>query len=177
MLRASILLLALLLTPSVVPAQTPTDSQTLQSLLSEVRQLRHDLHSTTVSLQRSQILLHRLEIQENAVNRATQRRDEAESKVTEIEDNRKELASYIKQSEEQPDTADKNNEDANARQSLLLAVPQMKAKLQSLEDDAQQAQAKLVEGEEQLRLEQAKLADLEAQLDRLDKSLEEAASQ
>jgi len=177
MFRASILLFALLFTPSVVSAQAPSDSQTLQSLLSEVRQLRHDLHSTTVSMQRSQILLHRLEIQETAVNRATQRRDEAQSKVTEIEDNRKELASYIKLSEEQPDSADKNNEDTTARQSLLLAVPQMKAKIQSLDDDEQQAQSKLVEAEEQLRLEQAKLAELEAQLDRLDKSLEDAASQ
>ena len=143
MFRASILLFALLLTPSAAPAQTPTDSQTLQSLLSEVRQLRHDLHSTTISLQRSQILLHRLEIQETAVNRATQRRDEAQSKVTEDEDNRKEIASYIKQSEEQPDSAEKSNEDATARQSLLFVVPQMKAKLQSLDDDEQQAQAKL----------------------------------
>ena len=177
MFRASIFLFALFLSPSAVSAQTPSDSQTLQSLLSEVRQLRHDLRSTTISLQRSQILLHRLEIQENAVNRATQRRDEAQTRVTEIEDNRKELATYVKQSEEQPDNPDKSPDDANARQSLLLAVPQMKAKLQSLDDDAQQAQAKLVEAEEQLRLEQAKLADLEAQLDRLDKSLEDAASQ
>jgi hypothetical protein len=56
-------------------------------------------------------------------------------------------------------------------------IPQMKARLQSLDDDEQQAQIKLTEAEEQLRLEQAKLGELESQLDRLDKSLEDAARQ
>jgi len=56
---------------------TPGDSQTLQALLSEVRQLRQDLQTTTIAAQRAQILLYRLQGQEAAVARASQRIDEA----------------------------------------------------------------------------------------------------
>ncbi len=175
MLRAYILLTAILLAPAAASAQSPsTDSQTLQALLAEVRQLRHDLHSTTISLQRSQILLHRLEIQQAAVSRATERRDSAQAKITELEDQRKEIAAFVKQSEDQSDPENKNNEDANARQTAQMMIVPMKARLQSMDDDEQQAQVKLVEAEEQLRIEQAKLGELEAELDRLDKSLDVA---
>jgi hypothetical protein len=177
MLRPYFFLIAILFVPSTASAQyNVTDSQYLHDLLAEVHQLRHELQSSTVALQRSQILLHRLEIQENAVNRATERRDVAQAKVTEVQDNRKEIAAFIKQTDDQSDNGNKSD-DANARQTAQLMIPQMKARLQSLDDDEQQAQVKLTEAEEQLRVEQAKLGELESQLDRLDKSLEDAARQ
>jgi hypothetical protein len=176
MLRKSLFLMIALMIPSAAKAQsTSADSQYLHDLLAEVHQLRHDLQTTTVSLQRSQILLHRLEIQENAVTRATQRRDAAQAKLTEVQDNRKEMSALIKQSDDQSDYA--KSEDPNSRREVLMILPQMKARLQSLDDDEQQAQVKLTEAEEQLRIEQSKLGELEAQLDRLDKSLEDAARQ
>jgi hypothetical protein len=177
MLRPYFLLIAILFIPSTASAQySSVDSQYLHDLLAEVHQLRHELQSSTVALQRSQILLHRLEIQENAVNRATERRDVAQARVTEVQDNRKEIAAFIKQTDDQSDSGNKSDE-ANARQTAQLMIPQMKARLQSLDDDEQQAQIKLTEAEEQLRIEQAKLGELESQLDRLDKSLEDAARQ
>jgi hypothetical protein len=177
MLRPYFLLIAILFTPRTASAQySSVDSQYLHDLLAEVHQLRHELQSSTVALQRSQILLHRLEIQENAVNRATERRDVAQARVTEVQDNRKEIAAFIKQTDDQSDSGNKSDE-ANARQTAQLMIPQMKARLQSLDDDEQQAQIKLTEAEEQLRIEQAKLGELESQLDRLDKSLEDAARQ
>jgi len=176
MYRKSLFLMIALMIPSVAKAQFNTvDSQNLHDLLAEVHQLRHELQTTTVALQRSQILLHRLELQENAVNRATERRDQAQSRVTEVQDNRKEIAAFVKQTDDQSDAENKNNENPNARQTAQLMIPQMKARLQALDDDEQQAQVKLAEAEEQLRIEQAKLGELEAQLDRLDKSLEDAA--
>jgi chromosome segregation ATPase len=178
MLRPYFLLVALLVAPGTARAQsTSIDSQYLHDLLGEVHQLRHDLQTTTVALQRSQILLHRLEIQENAVNRATERRDAAQAKVTEVQDNRKEIAAFIKQTDDQADASNKTNDVENSRQTAMLMVPQMKARLQSLDDNEQQAQVKLAEAEEQLRIEQSKLGELEGQLDRLDKSLEDAARQ
>jgi inorganic triphosphatase YgiF len=177
MLRPYFLLIAILFIPSTASAQySSVDSQYLHDLLAEVHQLRHELQSSTVAVQRSQILLHRLEIQENAVNRATERRDVAQARVTEVQDNRKEIAAFIKQTDDQSDSGNKSDE-ANARQTAQLMIPQMKARLQSLDDDEQQAQIKLTEAEEQLRIEQAKLGELESQLDRLDKSLEDAARQ
>src|SRR6266851_9632315 len=67
-------------------AQTAsTDSQTLQALLDEVRQLRKDLQTTTVASQRVQIILYRLQLQEGAIARVQQRVDEVHSKLAEAQ--------------------------------------------------------------------------------------------
>jgi hypothetical protein len=68
--RSSILALGFLLSSTLCFGQTtPSESQTLQALLLEVRQLRQDLQTTTVAAQRAQILLYRLQGQEAAVAR------------------------------------------------------------------------------------------------------------
>jgi len=65
--RSCLLILGLLLIATPVLGQSAsTDSQTLQALLSEVRQLRHDLQTTTLAAQRAQILLYRLQGQEQS---------------------------------------------------------------------------------------------------------------
>ena len=59
MRRAGFLLLALFVVPTAALAQSITpDSHTLQEMLSEIRQLRKDLQTTSVASQRAQILLH-----------------------------------------------------------------------------------------------------------------------
>jgi hypothetical protein len=63
----------LLIAAPVLGQSASTDSQTLQTLLTEVRQLRHDLQTTTLAAQRAQILLYRLQGQEVVVARASQR--------------------------------------------------------------------------------------------------------
>src|SRR6266403_1460269 len=74
----------LLISAPVFGQSTATDSQTLQALLAEVRQLHHDLQTTTVAAQRAQILLYRLQGQEVIVARASQRLDDARAKLAEI---------------------------------------------------------------------------------------------
>ena len=64
---------------------TSSDSQTLQALLTEVRQLRQDLQASLTRMQSAQILLSRLQIQEVAVSRASQHLDDARSKLAEVE--------------------------------------------------------------------------------------------
>src|SRR5947199_9906508 len=87
--RTCLLILGLLLIATPVLGQSAsTDSQTLQALLSEVRQLRHDLQTTTLAAQRAQILLYRLQGQEAIVARASQRLDDARAKLAEIQSNR-----------------------------------------------------------------------------------------
>ena len=76
--RSTLLLLAGLLFATTCFGQSaPGDCQTLQALLSEVRQLRQELRTTTIAAQRSQILIYRLQGQEASVARASQRLDEA----------------------------------------------------------------------------------------------------
>jgi chromosome segregation ATPase len=184
MLRQFLLASTLILAPIATQAQSqPTDSQTLQALLSEVRQLRQQLLTSTTSMQRSQILLHRLDLQELAVQRATQRRDEAQDKLTELQKERKENEAIIKQASGQSEGTDQDttvsvggNATVNATESqaLTFIVPSIKARLESIDEEEQQVQTKLNEAEEQLRIEQSKLTDLQDQLDRLDRSLSDS---
>src|SRR5437868_4201738 len=80
MQRSCLLLLALLLTANRSFGQSgSTDSQTLQALLAEVRQLHHDLQTTTLAAQRAQILLYRLQAQQSVVRRMQERVDDPRS--------------------------------------------------------------------------------------------------
>jgi hypothetical protein len=82
----------------------PSDSQTLQALLSEVRQLRQELRqelrTTTIAAQRSQILIYRLQGQEAAVVRASQRLGETRDKLARTRDAQMHVAADIKQTED-----------------------------------------------------------------------------
>src|SRR5207245_9743231 len=69
----------LLISPAAFGQTSSTDSQTLQAMLAEVRQLRKELRTTTLAAQRVQIVLYRWHIQEAAVARAERRLDEARS--------------------------------------------------------------------------------------------------
>jgi len=171
--RSSFLLLGLLLFSRASFAQAaPADSQTLQALLLEVRQLRQDLQTTTIAAQRTQILLYRLQGQEAAVARAAQRLEEARDRLAGAQAERKHLAAEIKQHEESIG----NRENSPAQRKLLEdRLPEEKARLESFESQEQQEQTKELDAEQQLRTEESKLSDLRDQLDQLDKTLENAA--
>jgi chromosome segregation ATPase len=171
--RSSLFVLSLLLFPTACFGQsTPGDSQTLQALLSEVRQLRQDLQTTTIAGQRAQILIYRLQGQEAAVARASQRLDEAQEKLARIQDERKHVATDVKQHE---DFISSTENPPNDRKEIEAVLPQVKTKLESLENEEQQRQAREIEAEQQLRAEEVRLSDLRDQLDRLDKNLEKAS--
>src|SRR2546428_11236927 len=153
---------------------TSTDSRTLQALLVEVRQLRQDLQTITVATQRAQILLYRLQVQEGAVARASQRLDDARAKLAETQSARKKLAAQIKSSE---DFVSNTENSPGDRKQIEGWLPQGKARLESLESEEQQGQTREIEAEEQQRMEQAKLSGLQDQLDRIEKVLENLSQQ
>src|SRR5207249_5887194 len=89
--RSSFLMLGLVLgflsfSTTCFGQTTTGDSQRLQALLSEIRLLRQDLQTTTIAAQRAQILIYRLQGQEAAVARASQRLDDARDKLARIQD-------------------------------------------------------------------------------------------
>jgi hypothetical protein len=63
MKRLPFLFLTLLFSTGAFAQTNPNDSDTLKSLLSEVRLLRHDLQTTAVPAQRAQILVYRAQAQ------------------------------------------------------------------------------------------------------------------
>ena len=153
--------------------QTTTgDSQTLQALLSEIRLLRQDLQTTTIAAQRAQILIYRLQGQEAAVARASQRLDDAQDKLARIQDERKHVSSDAKQTE---DFISNTENPATQRKELEDRVRQLKTRLELLESEEQQRQTREIEAEQQLRAEEVRLSDLRDQLERLDKALENAS--
>jgi chromosome segregation ATPase len=171
--RSPLFALGLLLSSTACFGQTtPGDSQTLQALLSEVRQLRQDLQTTTIAAQRAQILIYRLQGQEAAVARASQRLDEAREKLARIQDERKHVAADVKQHE---DFISNTENPPTERKEVDAVLPRLKTKLESLESEEQQRQTREIETEQQLRAEEVRLSDLRDQLDRLDKTLENAS--
>jgi chromosome segregation ATPase len=171
--RSSLFVLGLLVfSTSCFGQTTPGDSQTLQALLSEVRLLRQELRTTTVAAQRSQILIYRLQGQEAAVGRASQRLDEAREKLARTQDERKQAAFEVKRLE---DFVSNTENPPTQRKALENRLSELKARLESLGSEEQQHQSREIDAEQQLRAEEVRLSDLRDQLDRLDKALENAS--
>ena len=84
---------------------TSSDSQTLQALLAEIRQLRQDLQVSLTRIQSAQILLSRLQIQQVAASRASQHLDVARSKLAEVQVVIRSEAAEIKHYEDSGDHA------------------------------------------------------------------------
>ena len=171
--RVILFAMSLLLLAVGSSCQTTTgDSKTLQDLLAEVRQLRQDVHTSIGSVERAQILVHRVEVEEYVVRGMRERVDSARSNLVHIQSQQRDRADRIKQVQEKLDSSDTPQGD---RKPLEDALAQVKQSYQSHTNDEQEARAKLTEFEDQLRLEQAKFSELEGQLERLDRDLENAS--
>src|SRR5579859_4031708 len=68
---------------------TSSEPQTLQALLTEVRELHQDLRISLARVQNAQILLSRLQTQQAAVTRASERLNDARSKLADAQDHQK----------------------------------------------------------------------------------------
>src|SRR6266436_7245539 len=110
---------------------TSPDSQTLQALLTEVRQLRQDLQVSLTTVESVQVLLSRLQIQEVAVSRASQHLDDARSKLAEVQVVVRSEAAEIKHFEDAPNNLD------NAAQ-VETALNRAKSDLEASTNLAQQ---------------------------------------
>ena len=169
MSRTILTALAFLLFSAPARGQTaPNDSQTLQALLAEVRQLRQDLHTTILVAQRAQILIYRVQAEETAVERVQQRLENTASKRAQLEEKRKGYEAQSKWYEKRKDETQNSAEQKKYEDE----VAQMKAQIDAFISEEQEIQAKEAEFREQLRTEQAKLGRLQDDLDRLDKALE-----
>src|SRR5436305_630833 len=72
-----------------------SESQSVQSLLSEVRTLREELRIAIVTAQRLQIVLYRLQVQETTVSRAAQKLDEYRVQLARVEHSKKSVAGNV----------------------------------------------------------------------------------
>lgn len=156
------------------PQSSATDSQNLRALLEEVRQLRHDLETTTVASQRVQIALYRLQLQDAAVARATKLVEEARGRMNDLAVERQRLAADMQRAEE---LRKRSQDPREVRMIEEEAVPEMKRHDEQLANEEQRWRLRAGEAEAQLRSEQVKLDMLHDLLDRLEQSLVNVANQ
>lgn len=147
---------------------TSSDSQGMQALVAEVRQLRTDLRATNGNSLKAQILLQRLQLQETTVARVSERLSNARGRLADMQRHRTEVADTLKQFEELLENTETSSEDRKRFQGEISAKRQ---ELEALAAVEQQQQATGMEAEEQLRAEQAKLDGLEDRVEQLEKSL------
>ena len=150
---------------------TSSDSQTLQALLSEVRELRKELQVSLPRMQSAQILLSRLQIQQVAVTRASQHLDDARSKLAEVQVVLKSQAAEVSRLE------DHSPIPGETAEQVEEVVNRAKGDLEVSKSLEQQRKATEAEAEQQLRTEQEKLNRLETQLDELAKNVANVSRQ
>lgn len=150
------------------------DSQTLQALLREVRELRQDLRTTTVASERAQILLTRLQAQQQAVTAAQKEVDGVRNQQNQAENRHTNIERQIQYYSDQ-DTEDATPDPAR-RQSLEQEIKRMKAALQEAETQRDSLQANEMRAKDELQVEQSKLAALQSELDEIDRALANLAS-
>jgi DNA repair exonuclease SbcCD ATPase subunit len=149
----------------------PTDSQTLQALLQEMRQLRQDLNEVTIAGRRVQILLYRVQLQDDAVKKAAARQDQLNSKIKDAERNRTEAISELKEADEKLASIQNPIE----REGRLAGAQELKRRVEIWMNDESGFRAAEVAAGIDLRTEQAKLLELHRRLDRLEQQLEKYA--
>jgi arginine/lysine/ornithine decarboxylase len=148
---------------------TASESQGMQALVIEVRQLRKDLQTNNAYALKAQILLYRLQVQEATVARVSQHLNELRSQLDQTQGHRRDIAAFLKHQEE---ALDKNELSPEVRNQVQSEISAKKSELESLAAEEQQRQSAEMEAEQQLRTEQAKLSGLEDRVDRLEKELD-----
>lgn len=154
---------ALALAVPCLAQATQSDSQTLQAILAEIRAIHQEVKVT----QTTQILLTELEIQQTVVNRATQRADEAQLRLSDIKTAEKDNAG------EQTRTKEKLDQTTDPRESEAWAdrIEELKRNAAALATAEQERTSTLQTAQQQLKDAQDSLDDIQNQLNAIVKQL------
>jgi len=149
-------------------AQTSSaDSQLTQVLITEIRQLRQDLQTTAAVVQRSQILMYRLQLESAALTRATQRLDDARNRCSAMQSQAKSMTQTVEQWEQRL----RASQNPAEQKTLEEQIARFKAQQAQLANEDQQCQPRQIEAQSQLQQVQGRVDELQAQLDKIDKLL------
>lgn len=153
------LLLAILPFAAAVPCTAqaaPSDSQTLQSILSEIRAIREEVKTTETT----QILLTELEMQQSVVNRATQRVADIEAKLAETKAAQKFTADELARAKDQLD----QTTDPQESKGLSHRIDDLKSNAAGVDAAIRERSASLETAQQKLQDAQSTLDDVESQL-------------
>jgi hypothetical protein len=167
LIRSSFLVL---LTSSAVVAQQPADvsqAATIQALLKEVHALRLALEQSNQIGPRIQIVLARIQLQEERVRIATRQLEDARDKAADIQTKRTENADRIKLIEAQQ----AQSVDSNAKKQMEFDLSEMKAGIERLSVLEQQFRAKEAEASSLLTAEQGRWNEANDMLKSIERAL------
>ena len=153
------LLLAILPFAAAVPCTAqaaPSDSQTLQSILSEIRAIREEVKTTETT----QILLTELEMQQSVVNRATQQVADIEAKLAETKAAQKFKADELARAKDQLD----QTTDPQESKGLSHRIDDLKSNAAGVDAAIRERSASLETAQQKLQDAQSTLDDVESQL-------------
>jgi len=164
MKRIALLLTTCLAITSLCGAQVNrSDSETLQAILSELRQIRSELHNQQAQNQTLQVLLFEMQTYQTAINRATLRTDDARSKLAEARAEERHFSTEISRGEdslrEVQDQADKKRMEADI-ESSKRSLASFKTMEQDLIAVLQQAEAQLQKAQDAFDTVQNELGQL-----------------
>jgi len=162
------LMLSLMLVTKTVPAvaqAVPAESPMALTLLTEIRTLRLDLRNTAATIQRVQILMHRIQVQAALADKAEQRLELARNQCKAANDQQRSVSAEIEQLRKQ------NADNAADQKVTERTISQLQAQMETWTGQAQQCQVEQIDAETQFRAEQAKMTALEEQLTQLDRVL------
>ena len=149
-------------------AQSP-DAILTKTLIDEIHALRQNLEATTITSQRVQIVLYRLQSQTALVATAQQRLDGAHQRVEEVASRRREIAGRVQSIE---DTLSKLV-DGPQKKDMEAELRSLRQVAESVAAEESARRAAESDAASQYRTEQDKLGGLQSTLDRLDRALDE----
>ena len=185
MLRVKLLTLGCLLclvafsyvAPSRVLAQTakPAESapadrdQTLQQLLTEVRELRLAVQQAMVSSTRFQMVIERVRVQQAHVDALSRQLDSVRSQAAEMKATKPQMEQAIKDAEDKLD----RTPDPNAHSDLESRIKNVKGNLARLTQEDERLRNREAAIETELQSAQSQLNEVNSQLDLLMNRLKE----
>jgi hypothetical protein len=141
-----------------------SDAQVLQAILVEMRGLHNDVRLG----QTTQILLTELEVQRGVVDKALEKRDNARSRVSQMQVQEKNFAAQIPRLEESA----KATLDPVQQKRIEDQIDNMNANMENFKLAEPDAASALADAENALRKEQETLGGIQEQLDEVVKKLQ-----
>lgn len=156
---------------STVSAQTEKpaeENQTLRTLLSEVRQLRKTMQTTGLNAYRGQLILERMRLANEQVERMAQKLETAREDVEKIE---RTVPSFEEKTKVM-ETALQQETDIATRAKLEFEIKQHKQQTERYKVLLTRAREREQQLSTDLRANQARLSELESRLDLLEREIE-----
>jgi len=174
MIRSCLLLTGfLILSPVAWCQKTGPETQTMQDVLLEIRQLRHDLQTAAVAARRAQIVIFRLHEQQMIVDRATERLQNTKDVLLQMDRQRESEEMQIKGMEEAKDRTDS---EISVKECELW-LTQARERVGAMATQEQEWKARELEEEADVQAARGKLEQFENELDQQDRDLEQTAVQ